>query len=262
MSKIALLLSGHVRNLDENIINFKDKLLNILEKNNYNYDIYIHTWDDNLTKDIIYNKDKFFQKNIINIPELFQKHKIPLKKIIIENQEKKTNELQLKNYLDKTCIKPYLNGKYNEKELRDLTKKLFWQFYGHYKVLEMIDNPNIYTHIIKTRPDLYYDFFDISLLQKNIFFPDSHRYNGICINQIFFGGKKEYMIKILQYFSTLIYNQNKEINDSIASTYKKSGITFNTLFKHYISNYLKFEVFYTKYNPKIYRNKNNINLIN
>lgn len=70
------------------------------------------------------------------------------------------------------------------------------------------------------------------------------------------------MIKILQYFSTLIYNQNKEINDSIASTYKKSGITFNILFKHYISNYLKFEVFYTKYNPKIYRNKNNINLIN
>ena len=97
----------------------------------------------------------------------------------------------------------------------------------------------------------------IPLLQQNTFFPDSHRYNGICINQVFFGGKKEYMIKILQYFSTLIY-QNQEINDSIASTYKKSGISFNTLFKHYITNYLKLEVFYTKYNPKIYRTKNNM----
>ena len=68
---------------------------------------------------------------------------------MIENQEKKTKEVQLNLYLDKTCKKSYLQGKYNEKDLRDLTKKLFWQFYGHYKVLEMIDNPNIYTHIIR-----------------------------------------------------------------------------------------------------------------
>ena len=257
MTKIAILLSGHIRNLHEHITNFKENLLNILKQNNYDYDIYIHTWDDNLTKDIIYVKDKFFKKDIVDVPLLFNQHNIPLKKLMIENQEKKTKDMQLNLYLDKTCKKSYLHGKYNETELRDLTKKLFWQFYGHYKVLEMIDNPNIYSHIIKTRPDIYYDVFDISLLQQNIFFPDSHRYNGICINQIFFGGKKEYMIKILQYFSTLIY-QNQEINDSIASTYKKSGISFNTLFKHYISNYLKLEVFYTKYNPKIYRTKNNM----
>ena len=257
MTKIAILLSGHIRNLQEHITNFKENLLNILKQNNYDYDIYIHTWDDNLTKDIIYVKDNFFKKDIVDVPLLFKQHNIPLKKIMIENQEKKTKDMQLNLYLDKTCKKSYLQGKYNEKDLRDLTKKLFWQFYVHYKVLEMIDNPNTYSHIIKTRPDVYYAVFDITLLQQNIFFPDSHRYNGICINQIFFGGKKEYMIKILQYFSTLIY-QNQEINDSIASTYKKSGISFNTLFKHYITNYLKLEVFYTKYNPKIYRTKNNM----
>ena len=239
MTKIAILLSGHIRNLQEHITNFKENLLNILKQNNYDYDIYIHTWDDNLTKDIIYVKDNFFKKDIVDVPLLFKQHNIPLKKIMIENQEKKTKDMQLNLYLDKTCKKSYLQGKYNEKDL------------------DMIDNPDIYTHIIKTRPDIYYGIFDISLLQQNTFFPDSHRYNGICINQVFFGGKKEYMIKILQYFSTLIY-QNQEINDSIASTYKKSGISFNTLFKHYITNYLKMEVFYTKYNPKIYRTKNNM----
>ena len=65
MTKIAVLLSGHIRNLQEHITNFKENLLNILKQNNYDYDIYIHTWDDNLTKDIIYVKDKFFKKDII-----------------------------------------------------------------------------------------------------------------------------------------------------------------------------------------------------
>jgi len=261
MSQIAILLSGHVRNIHEHINNLKENLLDILLKNNYQFDIYIHTWDDNLTRDIIYNKDKFFKHKFSDIPTLFENHKIPLKKIMIENQEKKYQKLDINNYLDKTCKKPYLNGKYEQKQLRDLTKKLFWQFYGHHKSLKMITSIHNYSHIIKTRPDVYYEPFDISLLNYDCFFPNSHRYNGICINQIFFGGKKDIMIKILGYFREIIYNSQKEIEDSLASTYRKSNLTFNTLFKHYISNILKIEPQYTNYNPRLYRNKNQIQII-
>ena len=126
----------------------------------------------------------------------------------------------------------------------------------------MILDEKKYSHIIKTRPDMYYEPFDISLLIYDSFFPNSHRYNGININQLFFGGKREYMIKILQYFSTIIFNNQQEIEDSLASTYQKSKLTFNSLFKHYISNIVKIEPHYTNYNPSIYRNRNKIYIIN
>ena len=135
MNNIVILLSGHVRNIHEHILNFKENLLDILLKNNFNYDIYIHTWDDNLTRDIIYNKDKFFTHTITDIEKLFKQHKIPLKNLVVENQEKIYKQLNINSYLDKTCNKSYLHGKYKGNQLRDLTKKLFWQFYGHHQAL-------------------------------------------------------------------------------------------------------------------------------
>ena len=53
----------------------------------------------------------------------------------------------------------------------------------------------------------------------------------------------------------------QEIEDSLANNYRKSNLTFNTLFKHYISNILKIEPHYTNYNPRIYRTKNQIQVI-
>ena len=80
-------------------------------------------------------------------------------------------------------------------------------------------------------------------------------------SSIFFGGKKDIMIKILNYFRKIIYNNQQEIEDSLANNYRKSNLTFNTLFKHYISNILKIEPHYTNYNPRIYRTKNQIQVI-
>jgi hypothetical protein len=256
MAKICILLSGHLRNCEDIIINFKKNLLDVISTK-YNYDIYIHTWDDNKTNDIIYNQDKYFKKNIIDIELLLKNNNIKVKKILIENQDNKTKEFDLESYLDIASKNEYFQGRHNDKELRDLIKKLFWQFYGHQKVFNLIDNLKEYSHIIKTRPDIYYEEFDLSLLDQNAFFPNSHLFNNICINQIFFGGKTEYMEKILNYFSTIIY-KNNVIDNTIVSKWNKKRISFNSIFRYYIIDYLKIKPFFCEYNPKIYRDKKNI----
>ena len=69
------------------------------------------------------------------------------------------------------------------------------------------------------------------------------------------------MINILKYFETIIFNNNN-INFEIVKKYHKYDINFNCLFRFYIFNHLKYTPFFTNYNPKIYRNKENIITIN
>jgi hypothetical protein len=104
---------------------------------------------------------------------------------------------------------------------------------------------------------MFYEQFDINLFNHNIFFPNSHQHRGSNINQLFFGGKTEYIINILKYFETIIFH-NKNINFKLIDKYDKSDINFNCLFRYYILNHLNYKPFFTTYNPKIYRNKENI----
>ena len=53
---------------------------------------------------------------------------------------------------------------------------------------------------------MYYAKFDIKLLNENIFFPNSHLFDNTNINQLFFGGKIEYMKKIMNYFTPLEFS--------------------------------------------------------
>jgi len=62
VKKVAILISGHLRNLNEIIDNFYNNLI-IPISSDFLYDIYIHTWDYNYTNDKIMNNDK----NFINI---------------------------------------------------------------------------------------------------------------------------------------------------------------------------------------------------
>lgn len=272
MGKIAILISGHIRNFDEIIKNFKENIIDVLISNNYNYDIYIHTWDNNLTNDTVLNNDKYYNNKIIDIKYLeniFKTNNIKFNKnnCLIENQEAISIKNNINNYIvnninnrtihNKTC-KMYVNGLFN---------KLFWQYYGHYKSLKLIKNIKLYDYIIKTRPDLYYDKFEIGLLNKDIFFPNTHSYNNTNINQLFFGGKIIIMEKILNYFNEVIYNINTDnykynINYNIINLYDKKDINLNNIFRYYILNYLNIKPFYCDYNPKLYRsNKLIINII-
>ncbi len=263
MNKIAILISGHLRNFNEIIDNFYNNLI-IPISTEFVYDIYIHTWDDNYTRDKIMNHDKNFidikiTKEYIN--NLFNNNNIVIKKIIIENQEQIKNKLNLREYLNNNTKERTIHDRFDNSYVEDLTTKLFFQFYGHYKLLDCLDLQCKYDFIIKTRPDMFYEKFDMNLFNYDIFFPNSHQAGGCNINQLFFGGKTKYMINILKYFETIIFNNNK-MNFKLINKYHKSDINFNWLFRFYILNHLNYQPFLTTYNPKIYRNKGNIITIN
>ena len=257
--KIAILISGHLRNLNEIIDNFYNNLIIPISKD-FLYDIYIHTWDDNYTQDKVFNHDKNFKDIKITeeyINNLFNKNNIVTKKIILENQEQIKNKLKICDYINNNTKERSIHGKFDNSYVEDLTNKLFFQYYGHYKLLNCLDLDCKYDFIIKTRPDMFYEQFDTNLFNHNIFFPNSHQHGGSNINQLFFGGKTEYIINILKYFETIIFH-NKNMNFKLIDKYDKSDINFNHLFRYYILNHLNYKPFFTTYNPKIYRNKANI----
>jgi len=261
-SKVAILFSGHLRNIHEIIINLKENLLDPISVN-YDYDIYIHTWEKRCPK----WSNKTEQLNVNDLNSLFLENNIITKKIIIENQKQIDTTLNINNYLLTNCKgKMVSGGSITGRKQRNRVKGLFWQYYGHHKILDSVDNIDTYYYIIKTRPDMLYDKFDITLLNYDIFFPKSHLHRGgggnlkeyeKCnnINNLFFGGKTAYMIKILEFFKTIIYF-NKNINHDLIKNYIKNEINFNRLFRYYIMNILLYKPFFCKFNPKIYRNKN------
>ncbi|MDB4507513.1 hypothetical protein N9064_01325 [bacterium] len=262
MKKCAILISGHLRNLHEIIENFYDNLIVPIAEQ-FSYDIYIHTWDNNHTMDKIMNYDKHFVDIKITeeyINKLFNDNDIFIKKIIIENQEEIKNKLNLKDYLNNNTEKRTIHNKFKSDYVKDIVNKLFFQFYGHYMLLNCVDLNCNYDFIIKTRPDMFYEKFDINLFNYDIFFPNSHKINNSNINQLFFGGKTEYMINILKFFENIIF-YDKNINFNIVNKYHKTDINFNCLFRYYILNYLNYRPFFTKYNPKIYRNKEIMKII-
>jgi len=254
MSKIAILFSGHLRNINEIISNLKNNFLDIINQN-YEYDIYIHTWDNNTSNDKILNNDKFFDNNIINIKKLFKKNNINIKNILIENQKEIAKTINIQKYINETFKYKFFYGDDNKK--KNLIEKLFWQFYGHNAVFNLIDKKELknYAIIIKTRPDMFYEKFDLSVLKNDIFFPNSHLYNGKSINQLFFGGKTKYIINILNYFNKVIYDK-KKCNAEFIKKLNLKNVSFNSIFRNYIIDYLKYNPTFVKYDPGLYRKKN------
>lgn len=260
MNKICILFSGHLRNITDHINNFKSNLLDILIKNKYEVDIYMHTWDSNITNDIIDNNDEFYKNN--DICDIINKIKneITIKKILIESQKTVKLDNNVTNYITRIIKNKTIHLNNNKDYVFDLTNKLYFQYYGQYKSLQMIDNIDNYDYIIKTRPDVYYtETFDIKLLNHNIVFPNSHRGNNTSINNIFYFGKREFMIKILNYFKTI---NDIESLKNILNKYHSTDINFNCVFKYFIIDHLKSCPHYTVYNPSIYRNNKNIIKIN
>ena len=259
MTKIAILFSGHLRNIDDIIINLKNNLLDTINKE-YTYHVYIHTWDNNISNDKVLNNDKFYNNNIIDIKKKFINNNIDIKNILIENQDKIAIKLNVKKYINENYKYNFFYGDNDKK--KNLIEKLYWQYYGHQSVLNLIDKNDLknYSHIIKTRPDMFYDKFDMSLLKKDIFFPNSHSYNGKSINQLFFGGKTKYIINILSYFDKIIYNK-KKLNIEIIKKLNLKNVSFNSIFRNYIIDYLEYNPEFVNYNPRLYRNKNIITKI-
>ena len=256
--KIAICFTGHIRNIAEHIKNLKTNLLDIISKNHY-YDIYMHTWDDNKTNNrVAENNDRFFEEKtytITDIITLFKSNNIDIKDIIVENQKDISKLLNTENWLDNTQKSSSIHDKFDTKYVRGRLTMVFWQYYGHQSVFNIIKNIDEYDYIIKTRPDMLYDPFDIQCLDMPLFFPLSHQKNNTSINSAFFGGQREYMKNVMNYFNTVIY-KNGTPDMNLIRQYHNSDLNLNNIFRYYIINYLKFKPTFCSYDPKIYRTAN------
>ena len=185
MEKVAILLSGHLRNFNETIENFKDNFINRLPE----YDVYVHTWDVNHTGDKLMNRDHFFNNETPDILHILKDNNINIGDIIIENQKYVKNDIKLNDYLVQNTIGRTFHNKKDSEYVKEMVKQLFFQYYGHFKTLNLINKTKQYTHIIKTRPDILYHSFDNNLLKYDLFFPNSHRMGGESINNLFLVGR-------------------------------------------------------------------------
>ncbi len=256
---IAILFSGHLRNILKHVENLKKNLLKVLENNSFKYDIYIHTWDNNLSNDKIANHDKFYTQNIENTLNELNKH-INIKKILIENQDDIYAKKDINNKIKYLIKNKTFHGKKDTYYVYNLTLKLYYQYYGQYKSYKLIENIDNYDYIIKTRPDAYYfDTFDVNIFNNDIIFPNSHLWSGKSINSLFYLGKTKIMKKILEFFN-YIYDNEKYLD--LIDKYNCQDINFNQLFRFYIINYMMITPYFSKYNPGIFRNEKLIVKIN
>jgi len=250
--KIAICFSGHIRNIAEHIKNLKTNLLDIIS-GKHQYDIYMHTWDDNKTNNILFlNHDRFFEEKTHtsnDILKLFNSNDINIKDIIVENQNNISKLLNTENWLDNAQQSSSIHDKLDTKYVRGVLTMLFWQYYGHHAVFNIIKNIDEYDYIIKTRPDMLYEPFNMQCLDMPLFFPLSHQINNTSINSGFFGGQREYMKEILNYFNTIIY-KNGIPDMNLIRQHHKTDINFNQIFRYYIINYLKFKPIFCKYRLK------------
>jgi hypothetical protein len=80
------------------------------------------------------------------------------------------DKLDVKIYLEKQLKKRSIHDKFEHEYVSNITNFLFFQYYGHYKVLDCLDLDYKYDFIIKTRTDMFYEKFDMNLFNYDIFF--------------------------------------------------------------------------------------------
>lgn len=249
---VAILLSGHLRNMSEHLSNFELNLLNPLKEGGYEYHIYIHTWDTNMTNDKIMNNDKYYQKYSTKQIIKNIKSKTKIKKIKIENQDKISKESQFDKIINGITGGRTIHGQSDKYYCNNLTNKLLFQFYGHYASLRLVPDLSKYSHVIKTRPDAYYFRpFDISILENELTFPDTHTHGGTNINQIFFVGESNIMANILQYFDVI--SRDASIIENYNAKNDNHDANVNKIFRFYIIDFLGLNPIFNSFNPGLYR---------
>ena len=242
--RVAIIFSGHLRNILEHTKNLKDNFLSILEINDIEYDIYIHTWDNNHTSDTNLNHDKFFKISNINYILKKLKKRLPKIKLVKKEKQEKVDHLWITRG-------KFIHGKVDTEYIHDIYNKLYFQFMGIKRVLNICKESGIkYDYVVRTRPDCYYkQKFDVKLLNNDFVVPFSHQKRGISINQIFFMGKYDTMDEVCDYITRV------EVMDQ---KYILSDINLNNIFRKYILDYLKIKPLFCDFNPSLYRDKDNI----
>lgn len=250
--KIAILISGHLRNYETCYYNLKLNLLDLLHE--YDIDIFFHTWDT-----LNYNiEDKINKEEVKKIIELFNP-----KKYEFEDDLKFRNEIILnKNFYNLNLIK----YSYNNDPI-EFVKSQINSFYGRYKTnvlkQEYENENNIkYDFVISKRFDACFldpvstDYFYKS--NNTIICPIGHTLMRVHNDKKYITSfNKECMI-LTNSFSNFLLNFYTKINDICDTIYNYTiddTIDINDPFIYLKSVEIcidKFFYFYVK--------KNNINL--
>lgn len=163
MKTVAIVITGHVRTFADRVDSFKKNILNVLDANNFSYDIYLSTWNI-LGSRMLGDFDK------TNSTEYIDKIKqmIPLYKINIEIFDR--------NIFDKYKSKNYKKfpGLCGVNTCPDAVS----MWYMIYKGYTLIDKE--YDVIVRLRPDLEYhdeisifELEDSAKSENTIYIPES-----------------------------------------------------------------------------------------
>ena len=178
--KIGIVYIGHLRNNHVKCFyNIKEKLLDNLEENGCQYDIFIHTWDRYNVKN---NKSVSYSDLELYKP----------KKYIIEKQ--RFSLIKNLNYRDKKNKMAY--------------KSISYQLYALNQVYKHFTELKNYDYIFKLRPDVYLtdNFYHISLdiFHNTIYYLD---YKDNIFIDVFYFGDSHIMLKTFNIFN---YDKYKE----------------------------------------------------
>lgn len=250
--KIAILLTGHVRNYKETVKNFyTDFLSNI--KNIGEYDIFLSIWDnDGFKKEHTpygckNTNIKLTQEQINDIFNTYQP-----KKMEVEEQDTVTSEIDVKA---KLIVDKYLKLDKNNKSINHVIAVLS-QLYKANRCYKLIDNVEDYDVIIKYRFDAYFKkgkkinwdqkelIEQISsflyLQSKNKFFNEvpsfsdvliignqecfklySRMYDDIFLNDILPLDLQHFSISTITWYFFHFYNQFEKLSYNLISNYNK-----------------------------------------
>jgi len=244
--KIAILISGHVRNFKKNVENFHKLFISNLKECGHKYDIFISTWDvDGIKKDGNPFSTKL-TKNVIDKDELFDDLKKAYNTKHIEIENANNYKICSKHINDIFTKYPNLKKKVTKQHIEGV----LCQVYKIKKAYELIKNVNEYDVIIKYRFDLKInkkiDWSNkniVDILTNSIYlytkyknnFDNSYHWSDLVIP-----GKSEYMKYISNAYDYII-NTNLEILSEDCDMFDINNIVYG-IFKYFkISNKLYLE---------------------
>jgi hypothetical protein len=205
--KCAIIFYGLSRSLNKTIHSFKKNIFDILDKNNIQYDIYIHTYKINGKYKNIWSGEEtenYHNEDIQNI--------LNPKYLLFDDQSIIENNIDINEYY--TFLK--WNGYFPEYKVKYMIKNLVLALYSKNKITKLFnENISNYDYGIISRPDLEItNEFDINyfnlLNNYNIIIPEQDTYEG-CNDRFCIGNPS-----IISYYGTLYeklleYSKNKNI---------------------------------------------------
>lgn len=174
MKSIAICYWGLTRSIKKVYKTHHDNLFNVFKNNNYDFDIYMHTWktDENL---IWENKAEhpidYEEYKLLN-PDYYQ----------IDNQDEYLNSLNFSDYFNEELYNKYGGDTHNEWRPK-LIRNHLCALESQKRVTNMVlNNGKVYDKIIYIRPDVMiqtiFDINFLSLNEKSISIPNNEHHEG------------------------------------------------------------------------------------